>query len=230
MLAAACPVTLAPTPPECPKYTKKVRFCEDYTVRLYLITRSRARIDPEPALPERSAEPARTILPPERSTPLLPPTTKDLFTEGYQNDLELKSILEALRTKQNCHKKITLAECVERKGYLYYRDRLYVPNDPELHAELLRMYHESPVAGHMGRARTYEALSREYYWPGMLSYVERWARNCHTCKRITSSREAKQGVLKPLPIPARAWQDLLMDFITHLPESNRYDAILVIVD
>ena len=180
--------------------------------------------------PDPPAGPARTILPPERTVPLLPPSIKDLVTDNYQTDPELLSILKALRTRQSRHNKITLSECVEHNGYLYYRDRLYVPHCPELHAELLRMYHESSVAGHMGRARTYEALSREYYWPGMLDYVERWIRNCHTCRRITSSREAKQGVLKPLPIPERAWQDLSMDFITHLPESSGYDAILVVVD
>jgi hypothetical protein len=230
VLAAARLANAPPTPPASPKPKKRVRFADSYTVRLFPITRARATLIPEPALPDPAAEPARPVLPPERSTPLLPPAIRDLFTRGYQNDEDLKSILQALRTKQSRHKRITLAECVEHGGYLYYRDRLYVPADPELHAELLRMYHESPVSGHMGRSRTYEALSREYYWPGMLGYVEQWTRNCHTCRRITTSREAKQGVLKPLPIPDRAWQDLSMDFITHLPESNGFDAILVIVD
>lgn len=192
---------------------KTVRFSDDCTLRL---------------LPIR--QPARPSLPPERTAPLLPPQIQSMFDDGYQNDPELSSILSALRTNARRHKKITLAECAERDGYLYYRDRLYVPECPELHAELLRMYHESPVAGHMGRARTYESLSREYYWPGMLDYVERWVQNCHSCKRTTASREAKQGVLRPLPIPERAWRDVSMDFITHLPESQGHDAILVVVD
>ena len=63
----------------------------------------------------------------------------------------------------------------------------------------------------------------------MLTYVERWVSNCHTCTRITASREARQGVLRPLPIPERAWKDVSMDFITHLPKSEGYDAILVVV-
>ena len=230
VLAAARPIKAPPTLPASPNPKKRVRFAVDHFIRLFPITRARAIERPEPAVPELAAELARPILPPRRTALLLPPTIKDLFTKGYQADEELNSVLEALRTKQSRHKRITLAECVEREGYLYYRDRLYVPDDPELHAELLRMYHESPVAGHMGRSRTYEALSREYYWPGMLDYVERWTRNCHTCRRATSSREAKQGVLRPLPIPDRAWQDLSMDLITHLPESDEYNAILVVVD
>jgi hypothetical protein len=102
---------------------KKVRFAVNHFVRLFPITRARAIRSPEPAVPEPAAKPARPILPPRGAAPLLPPTIKDLFTKGYKNDEELSSILEALRTRQSRHKRITLAECVERKGYLYYQDR-----------------------------------------------------------------------------------------------------------
>ncbi|KAI1676228.1 reverse transcriptase [Pyrenophora tritici-repentis] len=212
-----------------PRGKKRVRFNEECTLRLSPITRSAAHGNSPPARPP-PPEPDRPTLLPERTAPLLPPPVQTLFDDNYQLDTDLQSILEALRTKRARHKKITLAECSEREGYLYYRDRLYVPNCPDLQAALLRMYHESPVTGHMGRARTYESLSREYYWPGMLEYVERWIQNCHSCKRSNASREAKQGVLRPLPIPAQAWQDVSMDFITYLPESQGYDAILVVVD
>jgi hypothetical protein len=164
ILAAARLVNVPLTPPASLKHKKKVRFAVDHFVRLFPITRARTigSLEPavlEPAALEPAAEPARPILLPRRAALLLPPTIKDLFTKGYKNDEELSSILEALRTRQSHHKRITLAECVEREGYLYYRDRLYAPNNPELHAKLLRMYHESPVAGHIGRSRTYEALS-----------------------------------------------------------------------
>ena len=227
---------LPPTPPDSPNLPKprptdleeprpktlcekkRVRFNEECILRLSPITRSAARGNPSPAQ-SPPPDPVRPTLSPERTAPLLPPPVQTLFDDNYQLDTDLQSILEALRTRASRHKKITLAECTEREGYLYYRDRLYVPDCPDLQAELLRMYHESPVTGHMGRARTYESLSREYYWPGMLEYVERWIQNCHSCRRSNASREAKQGVLRPLPIPAQAWQDVLMDFITHLLES-----------
>lgn len=64
----------------------------------------------------------------------------------------------------------------------------------------------------------------------MYQYVEQWTQNCHTCRRIKPSREARQGILRPLPVPERSWQDISMDFVTHLPPSRGYDAILVVVD
>ena len=37
-------------------------------------------------------------------------------------------------------------------------------------------------------------------------------------------------MLKPLPIPSRPWTDVTLDFVTGLPISNGYNAILMVVD
>jgi transposase InsO family protein len=159
----------------------------------------------------------------------LPEKIAQLLDEGYQQDSTPDGILQALRKGAPRHSQITLAECTEVQGKLLYRKRIYIPDYNPLKAALLQACHESPVAGHPGRARTYDLVSRDYYWPGMLAYIERWVRNCHTCRRINPARDARQGVLRPLPIPERAWQDISMDFISHLPSSQGYDAILVVV-
>ena len=39
-----------------------------------------------------------------------------------------------------------------------------------------------------------------------------------------------QGLLQPLPIPLKKWQQISMDFIGPLPQSDSYNCILVIVD
>src|SRR4029434_618608 len=148
---------------------KRVQFADE-PLRLNVITRSQAppRLETPARETPAQTEPPRPALPPERTVPLLPPDIKELFAKGYKVDETLKSILEALRKSASRYPGIRLVECKDRGGYLYYRDRLYVPDYPELHAELVRSYHESAIAGYIKRARTYETLSRDYYWPGML--------------------------------------------------------------
>lgn len=175
-------------------------------------------------------EPPRTVL-------TLPPKIDALLKEAYAEDPEIQKIRDAktgelrVRGRQvQRYRGITLAECGERGGTLFYRDRVLVPDHDELKAEILRQFHESPAAGHPGRDRTLTAVEREYIWPAMRAYIEQWVRNCDTCARTKPWRDRPQGLLRRLPIPLRNWTDISMDFITGLPECEGYDAILVVVD
>jgi transposase InsO family protein len=47
---------------------------------------------------------------------------------------------------------------------------------------------------------------------------------------MESWRDAKQGLLEPLSIPDRPWQDISLDSITGLPRSDGYTNLLVITD
>lgn len=161
---------------------------------------------------------------------LLPDTIQERFLYGYQHDQNLLSVLDAIRQGKTRHPFLQLSQCEIRDQYLYYRDRLYVPDDDELRAKIVRLCHEDPAAGHPGRARTYALLSREYYWKGMSTFVRRWVRNCYICRRTKSFRVGHQGHLQPLPVPQRAWLDISMDFVVGLPESEGFDAIWVVVD
>lgn len=58
--------------------------------------------------------------------------------------------------------------------------RLYVPRDLVL--ELLKENHDLPSAAHLGIEKTFEKLSRLYYWPKMFESVREYIKNCHACK------------------------------------------------
>jgi len=44
--------------------------------------------------------------------------------------------------------------------------KVYVPKDEELRAEVIRLHHDVPAAGHEGRWKTVELVTRNYWWPG----------------------------------------------------------------
>ena len=106
---------------------------------------------------------------------------------------------------------------------------MYVPNYGPLKLKLIQNHHEALVAGHPGCAMTLELLSWRYYWPDMYKHVDRFMRTCHICQRSHTSRHAPYGILQPLSIPQRAWQDISMDFVTSLPWSKGKNAILIVV-
>ena len=127
-------------------------------------------------------------------------------------------------------RRITLGECSCDGRRLKYRDRLYVPEYEPLRFQLLRMHHEAAAAGHPGRSKTLELLKRTYYWPKIQADTDRFVRNCLVCQCSHTVRHAPFGILCPLPIPDRPWQDIAMDFVTGLPWSRGYDAIWVVID
>lgn len=162
--------------------------------------------------------------------------------DAYEHDDTAQNIMQAKVSGQRKlpldmiknNVKLELGDCRIRNDLLYVNDRLYVPDVPELRTKVLRDIHDTPPGGHAGRASTYDRLSRLYYWPRMTDSVSRYVKSCHTCKRSKTYREGKQGLLKPLPIPDRYWQDISIDFITPLPICTRYGRsyqhIMVVVD
>jgi hypothetical protein len=136
------------------------------------------------------------------------PALAQLFTDGYNEDPFPNKILKLIRDGAKHCRKISLAECDEHNNLLHYRQRIWVPNYEPLKLHLLQQHHDVPAAGHPGRSKTLEYLCRNYTWPKMRTDIDRYTRNCHTCQCTKPSRHAPFGVLRPLPIPDRPWQDI----------------------
>jgi hypothetical protein len=159
-----------------------------------------------------------------------PKTIENRIREALNTDELAKSVIKALSNKDQKHRSIPLSETTYQDGLLRIRDRLYVPDNEELYAEIIRTRHDLPAAGHPGKAKTYELVDRDYWWPGIHRTIERYVRNCEICQRAKPSRHQPYGLLKPLEPPLRRWSDISMDFITGLPLSDGCDAILNVVD
>ncbi|CAI7854456.1 unnamed protein product [Closterium sp. NIES-53] len=96
---------------------------------------------------------------------------------------------------------------------------------------LLQEAHDGVTSGHFGVEKTQQQLQRYYYWPEMLTDVQRHKASCPTCQVMKSSRKRPARQLQPIPPPERAWQQVTMDFVTGLPAgASGNDAILVVVD
>ncbi|QRW20440.1 Retrotransposable element Tf2 protein [Rhizoctonia solani] len=112
---------------------------------------------------------------------------------------------------------------------LWYRGKLVVPDSETLKEQLLKEFHDSPLAGHPGQQRTLELLSRNYWWPGMKSSAKEWVECCPTCQ-ANCRAHAPVIALKPLEVPPFPFHTISYDFITGFPKSSGHDAILVVID
>lgn len=65
---------------------------------------------------------------------------------------------------------------------------------------------------------------------GMVKHVTEFVAACAICQKNKYDTRAPAGLLTPLPIPSRIWDDISMDFITGLPRAGRVDCVLVAVD
>ena len=133
----------------------------------------------------------------------------------------LTAVREGRRSLSSAKKiAVSLGDCkVNTEGKLYWRDRLWVPEDEPLRTGIIQAAHLSLLTGHPGREETYRIIAREWYWPNMSSEVRRFVRNCDLCRKSTPWRDGKHGYLRPLLVPSRTWQHLIVNFITSLLSS-----------
>ncbi|KAK3553204.1 hypothetical protein QTP86_031796 [Hemibagrus guttatus] len=106
--------------------------------------------------------------------------------------------------------------------------RLFIPS--QFRPQVMRWVHEAPSSGHPGTRRSAQLVSRRFWWPSLGSDVEDFVRQCATCAQAQTSRQRPKGLLEPLPVPRRPWSHLSVDFLTDLPDSGGFMAIMAVVD
>lgn len=122
------------------------------------------------------------------------------------------------------------ASFLVKNGVLYYKGRLFNPKETNLWHTLIEEFHSSPVRGHSGVKGTLHRLAAVFSWPHMAQDVKLAVQTYSQCQASKYSTQRLLGLLQPLPVPQRVWEDITMDFITHLPPSQCKTTIWVIMD
>lgn len=152
--------------------------------------------------------------------------TKKSYQKAYTSDPAYK---KQWRTKTNSSDYELLDGLIYLKGSDSVR-RLCVPNDRQLRLDVIHNVHDAAIMAHPGVRRTQLAAAQWYYWPGMDIDIKEYVRSCESCMRYKSSTGRKAGKLQPITLPSACWDVVSTDFITHLPVSDGFDAIMVVVD
>lgn len=107
---------------------------------------------------------------------------------------------------------------------------IWLPQGFHFIKTLLMEYHSTPTGDHIGDAKTLAHLTENFYWPSLRKDVERFVASFVDCQHTKYETKKVVGLLCPLSIPCRPWEDLSLDFITGLPAYHDYTTILVVVD
>jgi hypothetical protein len=143
----------------------------------------------------------------------------------YQQDDRLKTILEKWNSNS-----LDLTKYSMHNGLLLYKGRILLGDNQQLKSQVLQFLHCDPMAGHSGYERTMQRARRDFYWKGMKKELKTYIRECSVCQQNKYDTSSPAGLLQPLPIPARVWTDISLDFVEGLPNSHGYSVILVVVD
>lgn len=112
-------------------------------------------------------------------------------------------------------------------GIVLHRGRIYVPDDQQLRRDLLKLFHDSPVAGHSGKHKTLELISRDYWWPNMSNFVKEYVKGCGICQATKNINNPPCVPLMPNETPDRIYGVLTTDFLSGIPTCKDFDNISV---
>lgn len=115
---------------------------------------------------------------------------------------------------------------------LRFQGRIYVPPSDALRCDVVHLYHNLPSAGHPSKWKTFQNVSRDFWWPGQYRFIQRYVEGCALCQQFKVNMHPTHPPLHPIATSTSAYpfSCTTMDFITGLPDSNGYNALLVLVD
>ncbi|XP_060592414.1 uncharacterized protein LOC132747116 [Ruditapes philippinarum] len=108
--------------------------------------------------------------------------------------------------------------------------QLVVPKD--LRETVLKVAHDSLLAGHLGIRKTSDRVLGEFYWPGVLVEVRRYCQSCDICQRTISKGRISKVTLGKMPLIDTPFKRVAVDIVGPIEpmtdRKNRY--ILTMVD
>jgi len=134
---------------------------------------------------------------------------QDMILSGQDDEDWLKAYDRVLEGKADAD--VTLEDEV-----LWYKGRIWVPDSVDLRKMILQEEHDSKVAGHIGQEKMIELIRRNFFWLQMDQWIEDYVRSYPDCQKNKAARHARYGLLQPLELVYRPWDEISMDFIVDL--------------
>ena len=101
-----------------------------------------------------------------------------------------------------------------------------------LRTDVMKIAHESTMAGHQGVSRTLARVTAQFWWPGITGDIQRYCKSCDICQRTVSKGKTAKVPLGNVPLIDTPFKRVAVDLVGPIcPASdrgNRY--LLTLVD
>jgi hypothetical protein len=80
-----------------------------------------------------------------------------------------------------------ISDCKICENNIYYRNRLFIPENTELKVQIIYRTYNSEAGGHPGRMKTTELVSKLYFWPKITYDIQNYVKSCQLYKGVKIS-------------------------------------------
>ena len=96
--------------------------------------------------------------------------------------------------------------------------------------EVLRLAHEIPMGGHLGVRKTYDKITRHFYWPKIRRCVSNYCKTCHACQVVGKPNQTIPAApLKPIPAFEEPFSRVIVDCVGPLPKTKSGNQYLLTI-
>ena len=161
----------------------------------------------------------------------------DLFAVGATRIDLADSVMQKIKSsystdqfwQEQLHTQKRAAVLHEEDDLVWHRfGKLYLPH--VLRQQIILEAHRSAYSGHFGVDRVLAKLQEFFWWPRMRQTIVAVLRSCHECQVVAPRTKGKYGLLQPIEVPERCWEQVTLDLVTGLPVSAGFDSCVVFVD
>jgi hypothetical protein len=78
---------------------------------------------------------------------------------------------------------------------------------------VLRLAHESIMAGHLGTKKTTDKILTQFYWPGLQNEVQRFCRSCDVCQKTVPRGKVSRIPLGEMPLIDVPFKRVAVDLV-----------------
>lgn len=178
------------------------------------------REDPSPIIPEEAESPL-----PERIS------RYEGFIQavkaGYPDDVVFAKVIDNVGHHAAFHMRDDLLFTKNRSdGEVLCIPRTMLGKQSLIHVVIDNAH---STIGHFGNRKTADYVRRCYWWPSLTKDVAAFCKTCGVCQTTKTLPLKPAGLLHSLPVPARPWSSISMDFIGPFPRSDEYDYVWVVL-